>query len=132
MSINVDTSNDPNIIYNVPETSFYYGQEFLDDDNDFFITQYALDMAIETKFANMLFHGDMSRIIYASNDWCFTERSRRNKGLLEFPFMNYYLASKSLSTRRMLFNNQANVGGIDLGMAEILGGKFRVSPVHYN
>lgn len=115
----------------IPPSSFYYESEFLDK-NIFFNTVYALDIAIEQNFAEMLFYSDLSRVVYASNDYCFRKRTEMNEnGLLDIPFMNYYLTDVSRDTNRSLWKNSSNVqtlANIDNYMQE-LGFGIKLVPV---
>ena len=55
-------------------------------------TRYAINMAVETYLANVLFGGDGTRIVYSSTQYAFRERSSSltpNLNNLEFPFLNY-------------------------------------------
>lgn len=62
-------------------------------------TELALDLALRTFIANTLFSGDTSRVIYASNAYCYRERidrlrktnpTRQTPNNLDFPFVNYW------------------------------------------
>jgi uncharacterized repeat protein (TIGR02543 family) len=93
------------------------------------ITVPNLDIELEKKFADILFYGDLNRIIYASPDFNFRERSRKHNGTLDIPFMSYWLHTMHDETQRSLFNNEANVLGIDLGLSA-LGIRPKITPLY--
>lgn len=112
--------------------SNYYYEDKIKDIGEFFNSAYALDIAIETKFANDLFYGDLSRIVYASNEYCFKRRTEMSEdGLLDIPFMNYYLTNISPDTDRFYWKNTSNIQGLlDVdNYVSLLGGKLRVVPI---
>lgn len=112
--------------------NFYYESEFLFPTYAL-LSQYALDLAIETTFANMLFYGDLSRIVYASNDYSFQRRTEMSEnGLLDVPFMSYYCTGMSLDTNRKLFKNSNQVLPLpDLNNhATNLGYGIKIIPLH--
>jgi len=115
----------------VPVTSFYYGEEF--SQNNWYNTSIATAIAIEEHYAPILFKNDLTRIIYASTDYCFRERSRKNKVLLNLPFMNYYLKSIERDTSpRSLWNNANNIQGMldmDDDHQALLNSRIRLVPV---
>jgi hypothetical protein len=121
----------------IPATSFYYSGEFSNEALPFSNSVYCLDIAMENKLANWVFHNDLNRIIYASNDFCFRRRlemqGQEEEGaeFLNFPFINYYLVNTSFETERMLKKNSAQVQGmLNLGgYAEETGVDFRVIPL---
>jgi len=112
--------------------AFYYKEDFLNQDT-FFNSVYALDLAIENNFSKMLFYNDLSRIVYASNDYCFRRRSEQSEeGLLDIPFLNYYLTNVSPDTDRMLkknTNNAQTLLNLDNYVAE-LGFEIKIVPIH--
>lgn len=116
----------------IPASSYYYESDLIDK-NIFFNSVYALDIAIEQNFAEMLFYSDLSRIVYASNDFCFKKRTEVNEeGLLDIPFMNYYLKDISRDTERRLWKNITNVqtlANID-GYMQELGFGIKLVPIH--
>jgi|GEM_PF-1567797 len=115
----------------IPVTSFFYEEDFAQE-NTFFNSVYALDLAIENNFGSMLFYNDLSRIVYASNEYCFRRRtSMDSEGLLDLPFINYYLKSMSPDTNRFLWKNSNNVQILlDNGYASQLGFGIKVIPIH--
>jgi len=116
----------------IPPSAFYYQSEFLSKDT-FLNSIYSLDIAIEQYFSKMIFYSDMSRIIYASNEYAFRRRGEMNEdGILDFPFMNYYLKSIDPETNRQLWNNTTNVQSlynID-GYKQVLGYGLKLVPIH--
>ena len=50
--------------------------------------QYAFDLTIMKTMANLLFKGDLTRVIYRPNSYCFRARTDANHGVLNMPFMN--------------------------------------------
>jgi hypothetical protein len=77
----------------VPTPTFYYDKAGKQS------TQAALDLVLMKYFAHLLFKDDITKLVYASNEFCFRERLRRlamdfpNRQLgnsLEFPFMNMW------------------------------------------
>lgn len=87
----------------ISNSSFYYKEYFKEWYN--LPCVYALDIAMEKYFCNLL-HFPLDRLIYASNDFCFREREKKNGGQLNLPFMNYYLTGYS-DTDREWWNNYA-------------------------
>ncbi|MBD3216531.1 MAG: hypothetical protein GF311_28210 [Candidatus Lokiarchaeota archaeon] len=95
---------------------------------------YALNIAIESHFGNLLLEGDLGRIVYASNDFAL-RRWAENKARLpivdntgnpyNLPFFNYKLKSDGYTngTNRAWFSNAANTYGI---WAPDLGKKIRM------
>lgn len=88
----------------INENSFYYGDIFQYDISQIMI--YFLDIEIEHYFRNVL-NFPLDRIIYASNDSSFRERTKKNGGELNIPFINYYQIGYS-DTDREWFNHFAN------------------------
>ncbi|HYX08183.1 MAG TPA: hypothetical protein VE912_15740 [Bacteroidales bacterium] len=67
--------------------SYYQDQNFIN-------IAYAVDIVAENHFSDMLFKGDSSRVIYASNEFAMRERARQaqdnvSTSNLNLPFMNY-------------------------------------------
>ncbi len=93
----------------IQANSFYYEDDFSRPEV-FFNSIYALDISIENFFSRMLFYSDTSRLVYASNEYCFRRRSEMSEnGLLEIPFMNYFLKSITPDTERRWWKNANNV-----------------------
>ena len=76
MDNTVATTNQ-NSHYMTRPQPFYYGEQMKSWANT--PMAYALDIAIENYFGNTL-EFPLDRIIYASNEYCFRERTRLNKG----------------------------------------------------
>ncbi|MDC7242436.1 MAG: hypothetical protein PQJ44_00265 [Sphaerochaetaceae bacterium] len=110
---------------------------FLDTSN-FLNVVYALNIQLETHFANLGLNGDLNRVVYAKKEYCFRERLRQrenggdtnlNKGKttsLDFPFMQYAVTNIDANATKKSFNNLANIEGIWL---EDLGKKVRIAPI---
>jgi hypothetical protein len=99
------------------------------DTTNFINNIYALNISIENYFGNILFDDDLSRIIYASNEFCFRKRVSENNvdvANLNLPFMNYYLTDISLNTDRRWLSNTMNVQGLYI---EEIQKKIRIVPV---
>ena len=97
----------------IPSKSFYYKDNF-ENDWDSQPCAYALDLEIENYFSNLL-RFPLDRIIYASNDFTFKERTKKNDGQLNLPYMNYYRIGYS-DVDRKWWNNYANAFGLmDIG-----------------
>jgi hypothetical protein len=93
-------------------------------------TIYALNITIETFYANLLFKGDGTRIIYADNGNSFRKRaSHQEWNNLYLPFMNYHLESISDATDRLWWQHTANISGV---WCEELQRKFRLAPIKVN
>ncbi|MGD9678159.1 MAG: hypothetical protein AB7V16_07320 [Vulcanibacillus sp.] len=116
----------------IAPSSFYYQSDFIHKDT-FYNSVYSLDIAIEQYFAKMLYYSDTSRIVYASNDYCFRRRAEMNEdGLLNFPFMNYYLKSITPDVSRQWWKNSNNVQTL-LNLEEYkqkIGFGIKIVPVH--
>lgn len=110
---------------------FYYGNQMKSWAN--VPMSYAQDIAIENYFSQVL-ELPLDRIIYASNEYCFRERTRKNKGELNLPFFNYYRKGFE-PTDRPWFNNYANkFGMLDTynKFTSALGGKIKLYPITMN
>jgi len=105
---------------------FYY-----DDINNstFLNTLYSADLALENHFANMLFSGDTTRMVYSSNEFAFRKRvgkSENNYSNADLPFMNYWNTQAiNPDTDRFYWNHIAQMQGI---FSEVVGRKIRVVP----
>lgn len=104
---------------------------FLDTSN-FLNVYYALNIAIETHFANLGLGGDLGRVVYAKKDFCFRKRIEQvgsQTTNLDFPFMQYAITNISPNTSRgNYFNNLANISGGGIWM-EGSGKKVRIAPI---
>lgn len=54
---------------------------------------YATDYAIIQHLSSLLFDGDTTRIIYASNAYAFRKRADKETGNLNLPFVNFHLSN---------------------------------------
>jgi hypothetical protein len=98
--------------------SFYSNQNFLN-------VTYAVDIAIENHFTNLLFKGQTGHIVYASNSYALRKRSDQNNGELQFPFLNYWLRNFEPGPRPWW-----NVGAFTKGVfIEELSAKVRYAPI---
>jgi len=98
------------------------------DKTNFINNIYALNIAIENHFGQ-IFDGDLSRMIYASNQYAFRKRVKNSSLIvsnLHLPFINYYLTDISLNTDRQWFNHILNVQGVYI---DELGKKMKVVPI---
>ena len=113
----------------VDNSNFYYGEEF--STKAYYNTLLASSIAIKDRFSSMLFRNDLSRIIYAQNEYCFKERLARTKTEdLQIPFMNYYLKGISKETSpRSLWNNANQVQGMLGDYEYTLGYKLKLVPI---
>lgn len=74
-------------------------------------TVYAVDIAIEQHHAGILFDGDVSRIIYATNAYALRKRANGQEwDNASLPFMNHKVVGMSQVDRRW-WNNHANLIG---------------------
>ena len=124
---NVATT-ESNSHYITRSSSFYYGEQMKSWANT--PMSYALDIAIENHFGKTL-EFPLDRIIYASNEYCFRERTRKNEGDLNLPFLNYYRTGYEDSEREW-FNDYSNrFGLIDRTnkFTSLMGGKMRIYPI---
>lgn len=114
----------------VPNNNFYYESEFSRDDI-FFNSVYSTDITIEEYFSKMLFYSDLSRIVYASNEYCFRRRSEMNNGLLNIPFMNYYLSKITTDVSHQWWKHMNNVAPmLDLGgYKSLIGFGIKLVPI---
>ena len=127
MSDNIATTN-TNSHYMTRTSPFFYGEQMKSWANT--PMGYALDIAIENKLSDLL-ELPLDRIIYASNEYCFRERTRKNEGDLNLPFLNYYRKSFGDSNREW-FNDYSNRFGLidrQNKFTSLLGGRLRVYPV---
>ena len=124
MDNNIATTNQ-NPHYMTRPQPFYYGEQMKSWAN--IPMSYSLDIAIENHFASTL-EFPLDRIIYASNEYCFRERTRKNEGDLNLPFLNYYRKGFGESDRPW-FNDYSNrFGLIDRAnkFTSLMGGKMRI------
>lgn len=94
-------------------------------DSNYINVIYIIDLTLIDHFKNMLFLGDQSRIIYASNDYAFRKRSNNNISNLNLPFMNFRIKSHEPG-KRMRWNLPSNSQGVFI---DELNTKVRFSPI---
>lgn len=92
---------------------------------------YALDIDIKRHFADMLFGGDQSRVIYASNAYALRKRANgTDLSNLDLPFMNFRMTTFQEGDQgRLWFNHIANAYGLYVPELER---KVRYTPVTIN
>ena len=90
----------------IPNSSFYYKDDYSKNWVDDNIYVYALDICLEEYLGGLL-KFSLDRIIYTQNSYTFYERERKNDGLLNLPYMNYYRVGYSEADRSW-FNQWAN------------------------
>ena len=90
-------------------------------------TIYALDLAIETFYSNLIFKGDTNRIIYSDNSNALRKRAGTQAwNNLYLPFMNYKLQKVDINTNRNWWHNITNIEGV---WSEELQRKIRLAPI---
>lgn len=118
----------PNPHFITKSEPFYYGNQFKNWSDTPIV--YALDIAVENWFSSVL-KFPLDRIIYASNDYCFRERTRKNNGNLNLPFFNYHKTNYDISDK-LWFNDWSNRFGlhdINNQFTSAMGGKMKVYPI---
>lgn len=90
----------------IPNSSLFYSKEFNENWVNDKTYVYALDIEFENYIKDVL-NFPLTRIIYAQNAYTFYERERKNDGLLNLPYLNYYRTGYSEADRPW-FNNWAN------------------------
>jgi len=104
------------------------------DHTNYLNTLFPLNNAVEQYFADIVFDGDLNRVIYSSNAYAFRKRSSRSKTTtnnynadnLRFPFINYYVTDISNTPTRKYMSNIVNLEGI---YVPDTGKKIQVVPV---
>jgi hypothetical protein len=85
---------DINDLAKMPGTKLAYYKSVNTTKSNYLMFSYAFDIAFEKMLADLFFNGDLSRIIYSGNNYCFRKRSRNNQeSSLDLPFINYKLVS---------------------------------------
>lgn len=97
-------------------------------DSSFINVLYIIDLSLISHFSSMLFGGDQTRVIYASNDYAFRKRSDNNISNLNLPFMNFRLKSHEVG-ERIRWNLPSNSQGVFI---DELDAKVRFSPILLN
>lgn len=107
-------------------TRFYYDAI---NNSTYLNTIYSADIALENHFANMLFGGDLNRIIYSSNQYAFRKRAQleqKDYSALNLPFMNYKNPQHiNPDTDRFYWNHIVQLEGL---YSDQLGRKIRAIP----
>lgn len=131
MDINTTSTTNPNPHFMTKPRPFYYGEQMKSWANT--PMSYAMDIAIENHLAKTL-EFPLDRIIYASNEYCFRERTRTNKGELNLPFLNYYRIGFDESSRPWKNDYSNRFGLIDRNnkFTSLMGGKMRIYPIDIN
>ena len=108
-------------------------QSFFAYDTLYFNSMYALDIAVENYLKNLIFpmEQDLSRIIYASNEYTFRRRTDENSGNLNLPYISYHLKPGGFQ-----YNNDWNwrnyFGYYSGAYLEELKMKAKFMPVQYD
>lgn len=90
---------------------------------------HSCNIAIYEHYANLIFGGDESRIIYASTDYAFRRRVQiTGSSNLDLPFMSFRIAPGGIENNgdRRWWNHTLNSKGF---FVPELGRKFRASPI---
>ena len=112
----------------IEQSAYYYGSKYNINWSADQCVAYAMDISLESYFQSLL-GLEATRIIYASNDYCFRERTRQTStGTLEIPFMNYYKTGYSKADRNWKQTKQA-VRYFKNDNLELQHGHIRVMPV---
>lgn len=113
----------------IPNSSFYYSSEFKKDWINDIPVAYAMDIALENYFSGV-FEFPLDRIIYATNDYTFYERERKNDGNLNLPYMSYARIGYS-ETDREWMNNYGHLIGLRGCDSDVisLGKNLRYFPI---
>jgi len=95
-------------------------------DKNFLNTKYSMDIALEQHLSNLILEDEISRIIYASNEYALRKRARTQEhNNLNLPFLNYKLDDFDFGATPWWNNSLFSRG---LYIPE-LGAKVRMSPV---
>lgn len=115
-------------------TKYYYADELLDPQK-FQNTPYATHLAVENHFGALLFGKEeeqppLNRIVYATDAYAFRKKiemqPEEDNGVLNLPFMNYWLKNVQPQTERQLWNHITNIEGWYVPELET---KFKMVPV---
>jgi hypothetical protein len=107
----------------MPDTSYYTK---LDADADLLNVERALNLQLMQYFANLLFNGDLTKMLYASNKYCFRYRTDQNKGVLSMPFMNVFSSNLVFDNTYSWYTSTGDREGV---YVEELQSKVHVMPV---
>lgn len=121
----------------IANKSFYYKDDFDSDWSAEQVVAYSLDLAID-EWVKETFEFPSDRIIYASNDFTFRERTRNRKdspitvGSLNLPYLSYYRTGYS-ECERAWWNNYANLFGVfdvaNENYERQIGSKLNLHPI---
>ena len=128
MDINTTSTTNSNPHFMTRSQPFYYGEQMKSWANT--PMSYAIDIAIENRLGKTL-EFPLDRIIYASNEYCFRERTRRNEGELNLPFLNYYRVGFDDADRpwKNDFSNRFGLIDRENKFTSLMGGKMRIYPI---
>lgn len=74
---------------------------------------YALNIALEEHFSELLLNSELERVIYSSTGFALRKRTREREWDDSFlPFMNYKISDISEGTDRPIWNSSAKLAGI--------------------
>lgn len=110
------------------------------NDPSFRSNQVALDLAIKNFFSEKLFDGDQTRVLYASNQYCYRGRAEQLRLLagssgravpngLNFPFLNYWQMQEAGEVSHVWKSASMLRSGI---WVDELGTKLQVAPVTHS
>lgn len=100
-------------------------ESFYKNENSNLTVEYAVDIELEKKFANLWFYDDLSRVVYSSSVYALRKRSRINDGPINFPFCNYRI-EESTEGDRTWWNAKLYHSGY---FVKELGMKLRLRPI---
>lgn len=107
-------------------TSFYQSVRA----NNYINTFYALNIALDTYFSNLLLEKDSSKIVYSSTDFALIARSRKTEwNNANIPFLNYKLDTKENNGDRPWANYELMSQGV---YSPELKKKIRLYPVSFS
>jgi len=95
------------------------------EDQNFLTTLSSVDLTIMNHFSNLLLLGELDRVVYSRDAYAFRERSNKNKGKLELPFINLKLTDYSMGLREW-WNQTAYAKGLYI---DELGDKIMFAPI---
>lgn len=102
-------------------TNYYY------DHSSWMNTVHSLNIQMFQFYANMIFNGDQTRVLYASNSYALRKRVERSEfNNLNLPFLNFKVTEYNLDNDLQHWNDTANLTGIYIPE---LRRKIRYTPV---
>lgn len=84
-----------------------------------------MNMTLMSHYANMLFDGDQTRVIYASTEYALRKRAEDNPNL-DLPFMNFRIDDIQNKTDRPWWNHGLHIHGL---YVPELQRKLRMNPI---